>query len=75
MLIPPVAGASLPCRDWIPREERRKECKAIARAFLQGDTAVAEAAGQTMTEALWAARLGRGARCEGGPPGAALSGV
>lgn len=54
VVIPAVAGASLPCRDWIPREERRTECKAIARAFLQGDTAVAEAAGQTMTQALWA---------------------
>jgi len=54
VLIPPVAGASLPCRDWIPREERRNECKAIARAFLQGDTSVAEAAGQTMAQALWA---------------------
>lgn len=52
VVIPPVAGASLPCRDWI-REERRAECKAIARAFLQGDTAVAEAAGQSMTEGLW----------------------
>jgi hypothetical protein len=53
VVIPPVAGASLPCRDWIPREERRTECKAIARAFLAGDTSVAEAAGQSMTQALW----------------------
>lgn len=53
VVIPPVAGASLPCRDWIPREERRAECKAIAKAFLAGDTSVAEAAGQTMTQALW----------------------
>jgi hypothetical protein len=54
VVIAPVAGGSLPCRDWIPREERRNECKAIARAFLQGDTSVAEAAGQTLTQALWA---------------------
>jgi hypothetical protein len=54
VVIPPVAGASLPCRDWIPRQERRAECRSIARAFLQGDTAVAEAAGQNLTEALWA---------------------
>lgn len=53
VLIPPVAATSLPCRDWIPRQERRNECKAIARAFLQGDTAVAEAAGQAMTQGLW----------------------
>ncbi len=53
VVIPPVAGASLPCRDWI-RQERRAECKSIARAFLEGDTAVAEAAGQNLTEALWA---------------------
>lgn len=53
VVIPPVAGASLPCRDWIPREERRAQCKAIARAFLQGDTAVAVAAGQSMTLGLW----------------------
>jgi hypothetical protein len=54
IVIPAVAGSSLPCKDWIPREERRTQCKAIAQAFLQGDTAVSEAAGQMMTQALWA---------------------
>jgi hypothetical protein len=53
VVIPPVAATSLPCKDWIPREERRTECKAIARAFLQGDTAVAESAGQAMAQGLW----------------------
>jgi hypothetical protein len=52
-VIPPVSGAAVPCRDWIPRDERRNQCKAIARAFLRGDTAIAEAAGYSMTLALW----------------------
>jgi hypothetical protein len=53
VVIPPVAGASVPCRNWAPREERRTQCKAIAQAFLQGDTALAQIAGTNMALALW----------------------
>jgi hypothetical protein len=53
VVIPPVAVASLPGRDWVLRDERRGECRAIARAFAEGDTAVAEVAGQSMTAGLW----------------------
>ncbi|MEJ0035029.1 MAG: hypothetical protein WDO68_02900 [Gammaproteobacteria bacterium] len=55
VVIPALAGAGVPCRDWVRREERRTQCKAIARAFLQGDTVIAQVAGANMTQALWPA--------------------
>lgn len=55
IVIPPLKGASVPCRDWVPNEEQRASCKAIARALLQGDTVLAQVAGTNLTERLWPA--------------------
>jgi hypothetical protein len=53
VVIPPLAGAGVPCRDWMPREDRRDECQAIARALLAGDTVMAQIAGTNLTLKLW----------------------
>jgi hypothetical protein len=55
IVIPPLKGAGVPCRDWVPNEEQRAACKAIARSLLQGDTVLAQVAGTNLTERLWPA--------------------
>jgi hypothetical protein len=55
VVIPPLAGAGVPCRNGAPREERRTQCKAIAQALLQGDTALAQVAGANLMLGLWPA--------------------
>jgi hypothetical protein len=55
VVIPPLAGAAVPCPGQMAREERRNQCRAIARALLQGDTVLAQSAGATMTLSLWPA--------------------
>jgi len=55
VVIPIFAGVNGPCRNWMPSEDRRTQCRAIARALLQGDTAIAQLAGANMTAALWPA--------------------